>query len=154
MTDPRVSEDLVIDADVFVDALIHPSELVSPQPGHAEQHSAAIPYIEGLRSGAYRCHAPRLCLIEVCATVRRVIKRNPQARAHVVKEAFLRWGRSGFVVLHDIDEEYAARAVDAAIRYNLRAADATYAALADALSIPLKTRDNDLLTSYAGASRP
>ena len=154
MTTAPTVQELVIDANVFVDALVHPEEHRSPQPEHPEQHAAATPYVEGLRSGAYMSHLPRLCVIETCATVRRVVRRNPVARALAVRRTFSDWERAGAAVMHDIDEAFAIRAVDAAIRYNVRGADATYVALAGSHSIPLRRRDGRILTNYPGASPP
>ena len=153
MTSARTVQELVIDADVFVDALVHPREYHSPQPGNPERHAAA-PYVEGLKSGDYVSHLPRLSVIETCATVRRVVRRLPKARALAISLTFREWERDGAAVMHDIDEAFAIRAVDAAIRYNLRGADATYVALADALSNPFKTRDGQILANYPGASPP
>jgi predicted nucleic acid-binding protein len=80
--------------------------------------------------------------------------KTPLSRWLGLKKTFQEWSLNGRIVLHGLDEQFMEQALIAAVRYKTRGADTTFVALADQLTIPLKTFDSDIIARYSSASLP
>lgn len=86
--------------------------------------------------------------------MRELETKTPQSRWLGLKKTFQQWSSDGRIVLHGLDEQFMQRALNAAVKYKTRGADTTFVALADQLTIPLKTFDSDIIAKYSHASLP
>ena len=155
MTSGHVETELVLDANVFVAGLVRPSELSDQPPIRLqEEHTRALPYILTLESLTLRAHVPRLCVVEICAVVRRRVRQNPLGRAIVVKQILMGWQSRGQLVLYDHVASTTEQAIEAALKYASSGADSLFIALAEQLGLPLKTFYGDILRKYPNASNP
>jgi predicted nucleic acid-binding protein len=146
---------LVIDSNVIIAGLMGPAERGSPQPEHEEQYAKAKVYVpDGLMTGRYIAHIPRIAVVEICSSVRRNVRRNPQGRALVISKTMEQWAADGRIVEYDFDAASMQAAVQAAISYSTRGPDSVFVALAETLRYPLVTLDKDILAKYRAAVAP
>jgi len=122
---------LVVDASVLVAYFV-------PSDAH---YSKVLPYWNNLEIGQSRFHLPMLAVVETYAGIYR-----PTGNWYLAEATVYRLGQltqRGQVVQYPLDEQRTQRALSAVSLYNLRGADAVYAALADELQLELLTADND-----------
>jgi predicted nucleic acid-binding protein len=121
----------VVDASVLVAYFV-------PSDAH---HSKVLPYWNDLEIGQSRFHLPMLAVVETYAGIYR-----PTSDLSLAEAAVYRLGQltqRAQVVQYPLDEQRTQRALSTASLYNLRGADAVYAALADELQLELLTADNN-----------
>lgn len=155
MTAIQQPTELVLDTNVFVAGLLGPRELTDlPEIERVRQHDLALPFIEGLKNATHSVHVPNLCILEVCAVVRRRVVRNSFGRALAIKGTLEQWTSEGKLVIHDLDASSLELAINSALHFSVGGADALFVELSDRLSIPLKTFDDDVVKKYPKASKP
>jgi len=143
-----VTEDIVVDTNVFIDSLLDENLLNSEE---ARQRPLVIRYIEGIVDGRYIVHLPRIAIIEIVGVTRR---KAGAGAASLAKTRLAQWVDLGLVRLYDFQEARKQTAVDLAIRNNvskrryLSAPDAIFIGLADELEITLVTLEK----SFSAAS--
>ncbi len=120
--------DSVVDASVLVSRLV-------PQDIH---HQATRRWLDGLVSHGGRIIAPVLLFPEIAGAISRRTG-NPA----LGREAVTRLQQLASIRLVAIDERLGEAATRLAADLGLRGADATYVAVAEQLSLPLLTWDNE-----------
>ena len=119
--------DLAVDSSVWVSALVRDDS----------NHERAQQFFREFRQGLHVCHLSRLVLVEVyAATLRR--SQSPGIALRI-QQIFTVWGQTA---------QRMNSAIEAATSYRLKGADAIMAALADELSVPLKTFDSEIIQRY------
>lgn len=132
-------EDIVVDTSVLIVSLVDETRLNDEEK---TQRPLALHYIDGLETGAYRIHLPRIAPIEIVGVTRR--KAGPSLAA-VVKNRLAQWVNASLITLYDLDEERMRAATDLVVRHNLSrrrslsAPDATFIGLAEEFGVPLIT---------------
>ena len=132
-------EEIVIDTNVFIVSLV--DEMGLDEDGK-KQRPFAMAYIDGLETGSYLFHLPRIAPIEIVGVTR---SKAGFALATVVKNKIVQWVNAGLITLYDLDEDRMRAATDLVVRHNLSrrrslsAPDATFIGLAEELGVPLIT---------------
>ena len=133
------AQEIVVDTNVFIVSLIDQSRLNAEEQ---KQRPLAVSYINGLQSGRYVIHLPRIAVIEIAGVTR--VKAGI-AIAAAIKNRLAQWVGLGLIRLYDLQEPRTTLATDLVIQHNLSrrrslsAPDATFIALAEELEIPLIT---------------
>lgn len=129
--------DIVVDTNVFIVSLLDESNLdVQGQ----EQRRFATAYIDGLESGDYLIHLPRIAIIEIAGVARR---ESSPATAAVIKNRLSQWISLGLIKLYDLQDERMSAAVELVMQHNISrrrqisAPDAIFISLAEELGVPL-----------------
>jgi predicted nucleic acid-binding protein len=135
-------EHLVVDANVLIAYLVRSEEF----------HQRAQGYIDGLGNGEYTFHLPMLVMVEVMATLNRRSQRNRSAILVAWQQTVDDWENSGKVILYPLDRNRMELAISCTKQHRLRGADSIIASLAQELSLPLKTFDQEILARYLQAS--
>lgn len=135
-------EQLVVDANVLIAYLVRSEEF----------HQRAQDYIDGLENGEYTFHLPMLVMVEVMATLNRRSQRNRSAILVAWQQTVDDWENSGKVILYPLDRNRMELARSGTKQHRLRGADSIIASLAQELSLPLKTFDQEILARYLQAS--
>ena len=128
--------DLAVDSSVWVSALVRDDS----------NHERAQQFFREFRQGLHVCHLSRLVLVEVCAATLR--RSESPGIALRIQQIFTVWGQTGLVRWYDLNAQRMNSAIEAATSYRLKGADAIMAALADELSVPLKTFDSEIIQRY------
>ena len=134
-------------ADFVVDSSVWIAGLKEDDPWHSQ----AFPFLQEFEQGIHRAYLPRLVLVEVCAKLGLAL--GP-AVAIATRARFEEWQNLGWLVLHDLDESRTNSALDTALRYRLRGADAIITALADEVQPPILAFDRRILSGYTNARLP
>ena len=133
-------EEFVVDASVLVASFLE----------NEDNHSKALAYIEGLSSGEYIFHLPRLASIETLAAINRQTRNHSQAFTMRAHGNFERWQAEKKNVVYDLEEQRTTDSIAVALRDNLKGSDAIYAASAEELNLELKSFDKELLQRFQG----
>lgn len=126
--------DYVFDSNVLIADIL--------QEQTANNYARVKPYTDELKAGNTTAHMPQLGLIETCGALRR---QAGLSLALATKATFAQWVSNGQLSLHDLDDSRTTLAVDMALQYGLKGADATYAALSQELGVTLITLDRNSL---------
>jgi predicted nucleic acid-binding protein len=135
-------EHLVCDSSVIVASLIESEEF----------HQRGLHYLIGLENSEYAFHMPMLVAIAVASAIGRRSSGNRQAILAAWHRNIEDWERDGKIVLYTLGRVRMEHAVVIAEQDRLRGADSVIAALAEELSLPLKTFDQEMQRRFAGAS--
>lgn len=122
---------------VAVDASVWVSRILASDSNHA----AASAWLDKHIADGGSLVAPELLVVEVAAAIGRQTGRAAMARQFAYRLYDL-----PIMSLAPTDTNLLKQSADIAASLRLRAADATYTAVAAQLSIPLVTFDNELLT--------
>ena len=141
-----------MNVSVVIDASVLVSWIVSDDVNHI----ASYLWMKQYRTIGGLLVAPAFAMIEVAAAIARQTKQSALAKAAIADLYSVRTLR-----IVPLDSILVGFAVDIASDLQLRAGDATYVALADALKIPLITWDKEqlqrggsLLTTYTPGTYP
>lgn len=127
---------------VVIDTSVWASNLLPNDSNHVAANNWVRKY---LNNGGYLV-APVLLVVETAATLARITHNQAVARkaaAHLYSFRFMR--------LLPIDQTLLSEAVDMAVQFSLKGADAFYVAVAKQLGIALVTLDSEQLTRPASA---
>jgi predicted nucleic acid-binding protein len=108
-------------------------------------------YITGLENGDYLFHLPMLVVVEVTSAISRRAQRERLAILTRARKSIADWERDGKLVLYPLDRDRMVKAIDIAIRDRLKGPDSVIAALAEELSMPLRTFDTELQQRFTRA---
>ena len=134
-----MTKEIVVDTNVFIVALLDEDRLNTEE---RRQRPLALTYLNGVESGNYVMHLPRIAIIEIAGIVG---KKADEAIASAIKNRLAQWVSLGLIRLYDLQEARMKAAVDLVIQHNrsrrrsLSAPDATFIGLAEELEMPLVT---------------
>ncbi|MCH8350679.1 MAG: PIN domain-containing protein [Chloroflexi bacterium] len=134
--------DLVADANVLVASFLPADRF----------HQLGREYVQEIETGDNIFHLPTLVPVEVLAAVWRRSQRQGMALVTRAKKTLDDWEAAGNIVLYPLTGERMTVAINTAVKYRLSGADAVVAGLAEELSIPLKTFDNEIIERFHLAS--
>lgn len=136
-------EHLVVDSSVLVASFL-------PNDTWNERSQA---YINGLENGGFTFHLPMLIMVEIMSAISRQNQSNRQALLARARTSLSDWERDGKIILYEFDRNRMDRAINIAQNHRFkRGADSVFAALAEELTIPLKTFDMEILARFQQAS--
>ena len=135
-------EHLVVDSSVLVASLLDLEEF----------YSRARQFIQALESRDYIFRLPMLVVVEVSASINRRSQRHSQATQVGWQQNVDDWERDGRIILYPLDRARMEQAVTIAQRDRLKGPDSVIAALAEELSVPLKTFDSEVVDRFHLAS--
>ena len=130
-----MSEEVVIDTNVFIVSLLDESKLNSEEKS---QRPLAVKYIDGLGEGDYLARLPTIAVVEICGVSR---WKAGLSAAIATKVTIEQWISQGAIELYEVDVNRTAAAISLVIQHNhsknrsLSAADATFIGLAKELDI-------------------
>ena len=135
-------EQVVVDTNILVASFLEADTL----------NQQAQPYLLGLEAGDYTFHLPMLVVVEVVAVIGRRVEQGRQALLARARKSLADWERDGKIALYPLDRDRMEHAATVAQQSRLYGADAVIAALAQELTVSLRTYDNDILQKFAQAS--
>lgn len=115
-------------------------------------HQQGQEYTDALERGDYIFDLPMLVVVEVMATISRRALLRRMALLLTWRQNVIDWERDGRIVLYPLDRDRMERAARVAQHSRLRGGDSVIAALAEELSVSLRTFDNDILQKFQQAS--
>ena len=135
-------EDIVVDSNILIASFLDFDTL----------HERSQPYIVGLENESYTFHLPMIVIVGTISALSRRPISNRLALLARANRSLRDWEESGRISLYPLDQERLNRSLTVAQRDRLRGADSVVAALAEELTIPLKTFDEDNLSKFSQAS--
>lgn len=130
-------EEVVVDTNVFIVSLLE-EHILDMDAG--KQRPLAQEYIDGLQSGRYLVHLPRIAIVEIIGVIR---KRAGPGIASAMRTRLEHWVNSGLIRLYDLDEKRMKSATERVMLHNLStrrslsAPDATFICLAEELGVSI-----------------
>lgn len=134
-----MTEGVVIDTNVFIVSLVSKDRLNTEEQ---KQRPLATKYIDGLESGDYVIHLPRIAVIEIAGVIR---GKTGEGLATAIKNRLGQWVGLGLIKLYDLEETRMRSATDLVIQHNrsrrrsLAAPDATFISLGEELGVDVVT---------------
>lgn len=147
-------EEVVVDTKVFIVSLLEEYILDTDA---RKQRPLAQEYIDGLQSGRYLVHLPRIAIVEITGVIR---KRAGPGIASAIRTRLGQWVNSGLIRLYDLDEDRMRSATELVMLHNLSkrrslsVPDATFVCLAEELGVSLISFEKYFEAVYSRAKVP
>ena len=93
-----MTKEIVVDTNVFIVALLDEDRLNTEE---RRQRPLALTYLNGVESGNYVMHLPRIAIIEIAGIVG---KKADEAIASAIKNRLAQWVSLGLIRLYDLQE--------------------------------------------------
>ncbi len=97
-------------------------------------------------------HLPMLVVVEVTSAISRRARNNRVTFLNVWQQNVVDWEQDGKLVLYSLDRGRMNSAGNVAVRHGLKGVDSVIAALAEELSLSLRTFDREIITRFPQAS--